>query len=277
MRRRIVQRFGVGTLGLYLTLAASGACLAQECVGDCNGDGVVAINELITAVNVGLGTDPADACPALNCNTLSLPSVICIIQAVNNALNGCRPAGTVRPTATPTWTTIPTPTIAVITYRLTGGSTILSSPAPADVGGPTLKERLTGTFIAVSLPPWLAPNVHFTLAVSGVEFRSPHFIVRGAPVPDGACTRGDMAAGCIEAPLYPLPTTHVAYGGINAVINGQPVRLVGSGYEDTITPITPTFQPLELCGPQQGEAGTCADIRAGAAGYSLTIFAEPAS
>ena len=41
--------------GLFVATSAS----AQTCVGDCNGDGMVAINELITGVNIALGCDAA--------------------------------------------------------------------------------------------------------------------------------------------------------------------------------------------------------------------------
>ncbi len=73
---------------------------AGACVGDCNGDGVVGINELITGVNIDLGIDPSSVCPALNCNTNDLGVYIdCLIIAVNNALNGCSLVA--NPTATP--------------------------------------------------------------------------------------------------------------------------------------------------------------------------------
>src|SRR5262249_58715806 len=39
---------------------------AIACVGDCNGDGVVTINELILAVNIALGDAPISACPAID-------------------------------------------------------------------------------------------------------------------------------------------------------------------------------------------------------------------
>jgi hypothetical protein len=66
---------------------------ANTCIGDCNGDGVVAINELITAVNIDLGLAEVDACPALSCDgaveLASHPGIGCSIAAVNNLLNGC--------------------------------------------------------------------------------------------------------------------------------------------------------------------------------------------
>ena len=91
MRSRIVQGLGSGILGLCLTIAASGTSAAQECVGDCNGDGVVSINELITAVNIDLGSGLFNACPALACSC-GAQGICCVIAAVNNALNGCNQA-----------------------------------------------------------------------------------------------------------------------------------------------------------------------------------------
>jgi hypothetical protein len=58
------------------------------CVGDCNDTHTVAINDIITLVNVALGNAQAEACPH------GVPSgtevnVALIIQAVNSALRGC--------------------------------------------------------------------------------------------------------------------------------------------------------------------------------------------
>ena len=57
------------------------------CVGDCNGDGQVMINALLTLVNIALGNADASVCPR------GVPSgadvnVALILEAVNNALNG---------------------------------------------------------------------------------------------------------------------------------------------------------------------------------------------
>ena len=58
------------------------------CVGDCDGSGEVPVNEVITLVDIALGNALPSACPH------GVPSgaevnVALIIQAVNNALNGC--------------------------------------------------------------------------------------------------------------------------------------------------------------------------------------------
>ncbi len=63
--------------------------LVSSCVGDCNGDGEVAINELITGVNIALGGLPLDRCPSFDINDDGEIEINELITAVNNALAGC--------------------------------------------------------------------------------------------------------------------------------------------------------------------------------------------
>jgi YVTN family beta-propeller protein len=90
MRSGITQHLGISVLGLCVILAAPGKSPAQQCVGDCNGDGVVTIAELITGVNIDLNGAAVGACPALDCEMGSVGHIDCLIVAVNSALNGCR-------------------------------------------------------------------------------------------------------------------------------------------------------------------------------------------
>ena len=63
------------------------------CIGDCNGDGVVTIDELIYGVDLAL--QGGEGCPALECNLPNtLVDVSCLILGVNNALTGCPPPET---------------------------------------------------------------------------------------------------------------------------------------------------------------------------------------
>ena len=63
---------------------------AQECVGDCDRDGTVEINELVLGVNIALGMQPIDACPVFDCEDTGTAPVSCLIRGVNNSLSGCR-------------------------------------------------------------------------------------------------------------------------------------------------------------------------------------------
>ena len=72
---------------------------AWACVGDCNGDGMVTISEIITAVNIALGSAPISDCGAVDTNGDKMVTINELVAAVNNALSSCAPAPT--DTATP--------------------------------------------------------------------------------------------------------------------------------------------------------------------------------
>jgi hypothetical protein len=130
------------------------------CVGDCNGDGQVIVNELITLVDIALGSAQPSSCPD------GLPSgvqvnVALVISAVNHALNGCPASGTPTPaptaTSTPAGGTAPAAaaagrtTIAIDTVTLIadvvgavtngfqGGSTASDASALAAAAGPAVQ------------------------------------------------------------------------------------------------------------------------------------------
>lgn len=69
--------------------AGVSAGTAASCVGDCNGDGVVTVNEIIIGVNIALGNQTLDQCPSFDANGNGAVTVDELIKAVNNALNGC--------------------------------------------------------------------------------------------------------------------------------------------------------------------------------------------
>lgn len=112
--------YGARAIALLVSVLACvlyGEPLRAQCVGDCNGDGAVSINELVTAVNVALGSRSIDDCPNADGNQDGSVGINELIRAVNNALNGCEvvePTATATPqasaTATSTETATATPT-----------------------------------------------------------------------------------------------------------------------------------------------------------------------
>lgn len=60
------------------------------CAGDCDGDGVVTIDELLRAVTFALHGDPPYACPSLIRRGGIVVTVDEIVTAVSNALAGCK-------------------------------------------------------------------------------------------------------------------------------------------------------------------------------------------
>jgi hypothetical protein len=91
MHYRLAKVFGASVLGGCLTLAAAGTCRAQQCEGDCDGNGIVTINEVITSVNILLGNTPLTACPNADSDgdgagQVTVPDVT---YAVVHLLQGC--------------------------------------------------------------------------------------------------------------------------------------------------------------------------------------------
>lgn len=65
------------------------ATAGRSCVGNCNGDGEVTVDEIIKGVNIALGSLSIDACPSFDVNGNGEVEINELIIAVNNALNGC--------------------------------------------------------------------------------------------------------------------------------------------------------------------------------------------
>ncbi len=68
---------------------ARGIVITPVCPGDCNGDEMVSIDELITGVNIALGQSPPEACSAFDLNFDDEVTVDEIITALTRSLLGC--------------------------------------------------------------------------------------------------------------------------------------------------------------------------------------------
>lgn len=85
------------------------------CVGDCNADQSVHVDEVILAVAIALGNRPASDCTVADTDSSSSVTVDEIVAALRTALEGCpgaSPAATVTATATATPSASATPTPA---------------------------------------------------------------------------------------------------------------------------------------------------------------------
>ena len=69
--------FGVGCINVLI------------CVGDCDGNGTVAINELVTMVNATLASISTGVCPTGDLDSSNSFTIDEIISAVRRALSGC--------------------------------------------------------------------------------------------------------------------------------------------------------------------------------------------
>jgi YVTN family beta-propeller protein len=71
---------------------AIGCGAGAQCVGDCNSDRSVTVDELLTMVNIGLEIAPSSDCTAGDFNGDGQITVDEILTAVNNLLDGCAAA-----------------------------------------------------------------------------------------------------------------------------------------------------------------------------------------
>lgn len=86
---------------------------SAACVGDCNGDGSVTIDELVAGLSLALGGRAVDTCPRFDPNGDGRATINELVTAVGNAEYGCGippPPPTSTPTLTPTQTRTPSPT-----------------------------------------------------------------------------------------------------------------------------------------------------------------------
>jgi hypothetical protein len=78
-------------------LSVPGIGSAQDCIGDCNDDQRVAVNELVIGVSVALGREDIATCEAFDDGSGDV-TVDVLLEAVQNSISGC---GAPTPTATP--------------------------------------------------------------------------------------------------------------------------------------------------------------------------------
>jgi hypothetical protein len=121
---------------MAMVLVACGRCAVAQpvCLGDCDSNGVVSVNDLITMVDVALGTANIAVCPAGDADGDGI-RINEIVTAVNNALTSCA-ASTPTPTETPLLTPTDTP-------GLTPPPTHTDTPSPTPTDTPLVTPTNT--------------------------------------------------------------------------------------------------------------------------------------
>ena len=158
------------TASVALAVMASVAVAqrATACIGDCNGDGEVTVNELVTGVNIALDNAGVDACPSFDRNGDSTVTVDEILSGVNALLAGCPATPTRTPNATVSATVHASVTPAA-TATATASAT--ATGTPTDTASPTLTATATPTASATATPTETAtptPNLPPLLPTFGV-------------------------------------------------------------------------------------------------------------
>ncbi len=129
------------TLPLLLLATLVTPAASAQCCGDCSGDGMVSINELIRAVgNAQQGCDSGPCCG--DCDGDREVTINELVTAVNRALGGCPAGATATPSDTPTTTGTATPSD---TPTATPSATSTPTPVRAvDNGDGTVTDLSTG-------------------------------------------------------------------------------------------------------------------------------------
>ena len=108
----------MGKLALVAVSVICSATVAYggtlSCPGDCNDDGAVTVDEIITGVNIALGVASIESCPPFDVSGDQMVTVDEILNGVTVALEGCHDVGT------PTPTVIPTPAGPSVARRAAG-------------------------------------------------------------------------------------------------------------------------------------------------------------
>lgn len=88
---RIAVRWGAVAIAAYVLAVRPAAAQPTPCTGDCDGDGVVEVHELILGVNMALQIAAPTACPAFDMDADGRVAVADLVTAVSNALGDtCR-------------------------------------------------------------------------------------------------------------------------------------------------------------------------------------------
>lgn len=85
----------MASLLFVVTVSQSQSLSAQDCVGDCNGDGEVVLNELIRGVNLALGGASAAPCDAFDVDGDGTVAVDELLRGVRASLGSCSARRTV--------------------------------------------------------------------------------------------------------------------------------------------------------------------------------------
>jgi sugar lactone lactonase YvrE len=89
MNIRTLRRATGWLPSLAVALVLAVAMPAAACTGDCDGNGEVAVNELLQGVNIALGNQPMSVCPVFDAGGDNQVTISELLTAVRAALDGC--------------------------------------------------------------------------------------------------------------------------------------------------------------------------------------------
>lgn len=86
---RIAPLLAILVAGSSVLGTPPAAAVSRSCVGDCNRDGEITVDELVVGANVALGRQPLADCPALDSAGDGVIAIDDLVSAVSDVLTGC--------------------------------------------------------------------------------------------------------------------------------------------------------------------------------------------
>jgi dienelactone hydrolase len=228
MVRHIGVRHVLAIALLVLTARARAASAAVPlvCAGDCDANGVVGINELISGIQISLGRAAVPACDTLDRDGDGVVTVDELIIAVNNALRGCPPVA-----------------VAFTAALDPDGPALLITPAAALRGDAVYAVVLTsGVTDEAGRPLHAAPAFRTLTGSTEPDGDGPQALFEpdldaaGNPYPDGRLVQGDAVRIPDRVALRGLPDTPplaTARGVLRSTADG----VGAAGFFSTTAPI----------------------------------------
>lgn len=235
-------------LSLLLPHSAAG----QACIGDCNSDQSVTVDEILVGVNIALGMRQLSECAPFDSDSSGTVTVDELIAALNVALTGCvatEPTSTPTPTPTPTATSIPpstsTPTRTATATRPPSLGPMLTYVGVTTMAGIAMQPRATND---EGLPVYQRPVGAGFLVV--VEARSG---TSGAVL--GQCNSSYDAFSPALVPDIQILADRPLGEGNPAVCDGPPTSPTGFNCGDRPPNLTP-YGGIPAIDPPDFDAGT---------------------
>jgi hypothetical protein len=207
-----------------------------RCVSDCDGNSLIAINEVIRSVAISLEQQPLATCTRADGNGNGRVSVDELVQGVLNNLHGCgvRPptatrtaTATVTPVFTATSTTTATATVtatatATQSLTVTRTATGTTTPATLSVCGGTITSvpKLCNVEVVPNpVPLFGVYRVRYCLSDNEGDLRQACIGIRTGPQPpiptcEPLTTGGGRINGCFESTQRPSTEPVGSYGFI---------------------------------------------------------------
>lgn len=233
-----------------LLLLVSAAVSRAACVGDCNASGAVTVDELITGVNIALGSLGLAECTAFESKTDGVVTIDELLAGVNNALAGCAERS---PTLTPP---VSSPTSIVTPPPLVTPTSTETTPHT-----PTVEPTVPGTIPAPPVTPGVATNTfdagRFLYEGAGAPQKgvAPDTIdpvrasiVRGRVLDREGHGLGGVTVDVLDHPEYGS-TQSVGDGGYALAVNGGgklTLRFAKAGLIGAQRDVDPSFADWEV-------------------------------